>query len=95
MFTEEEQSSDAETGHVNETVGFFIINPGPIMGIAVSVPEVLLGDVNLDGVVNFLDVFPFISLLNSDESQLEADLNQDGEVNFLDITLFIQALSNG
>ena len=95
VFTEEEQSRDAETSHVNETVGFFIINPGPIMGTAVSVPEVLLGDVNLDGVVNFLDISPFISVLSSGESQLEADLNQDGVVNFLDISVFIQALSNG
>lgn len=58
------------------------------------VSDFLIGDVNLDGDVNFLDISPFIGLLSSDSFQLEADINEDGEVNFLDISPFIGLLSS-
>ena len=58
-------------------------------------PFVLRGDVNLDGMVNFLDIAPFISRLSGGQLQAEADVNEDGVVNFLDIAPFIQALSSG
>ena len=58
-------------------------------------PLVLRGDVNLDGMVNFLDIAPFILRLSEMENQAEADVNADGMVNFLDISPFIQALTNG
>ena len=66
----------------------------------ITVPDgdetvVLRGDVNLDGMVNFLDIAPFILRLSDMENQAEADLNEDGVVNFLDISPFIQALTNG
>ena len=54
-----------------------------------SAPEPILGDVNSDEVVNFLDVSPFISILAAGDFQEEADINQDGEVNFLDVGPFI------
>jgi len=53
----------------------------------------LLGDVNLDGAVNFLDISPFISLLSVGGFLDEADINLDGSVNFLDISPFISILS--
>lgn len=53
----------------------------------------LLGDVNQDGVVNFLDISPFIFVLQFNEFQDEADVNGDGEVNFLDISPFINVLA--
>ena len=53
----------------------------------------LLGDVNLDGEVNFLDISPFIDRLSNGSFQSEADINQDGEVNFLDIGFFVDLLS--
>ena len=53
----------------------------------------LPGDVNMDGVVNLLDVDPFIALLGNGTFQLEADMNMDGAVNLLDVDLFIQAIS--
>ena len=56
-------------------------------------PTALLGDVNRDGFVNFLDISPFISRLSNGEFQLEADVNQDGDVNFLDISPFIGILA--
>ena len=57
-------------------------------------PEPLLGDVNLDGVVNFLDIAPFISVLSLGGDQTEADINEDGSVTFLDISPFIAILSS-
>ena len=59
-----------------------------------TLPSILFGDVNQDGIVNFFDVDPFIMVLSSGEFQLEADLNQDCEVNFLDIAFFITVLSS-
>ncbi|MEM9413550.1 MAG: dockerin type I domain-containing protein, partial [Planctomycetota bacterium] len=56
---------------------------------------VLLGDVNLDGVVDLLDVAPFVDLISFGKYQVEADLNEDGAVNILDVQLFVQLLSNG
>ena len=52
----------------------------------------LLGDVNLDGIVNFLDIAPFVSVLTATGFQAEADIDQSGEVNFLDISPFVEIL---
>jgi hypothetical protein len=56
-------------------------------------PSSLLGDVNLDGTVNFLDISPFIAVLSSGMFQAEADCNESGGVDFLDISPFIAILS--
>lgn len=53
----------------------------------------LLGDVNVDSVVNFLDIAPFIALLTSNAFQCEGDVNEDGVVSFLDIAPFIAILA--
>ena len=53
----------------------------------------LLGDVNRDGVVNFLDIAFFIAVLSNREFQDEADITRDGDVDFLDIAPFIAVLS--
>lgn len=59
----------------------------------VEVPELsLLGDVNRDETVNFLDIAPFIAVLSTSGFQDEADINRDGSVNFLDIGPFIALL---
>lgn len=58
------------------------------------VSPILLGDVNQDGLVNFLDINPFISLLASNTFLPQADCNLDGAVNFLDIAPFIAILAN-
>ena len=45
-------------------------------------PLVLIGDVNTDDIVNFLDIAPFIGVLSMvDVFQAEADINQDRVVN--------------
>ena len=55
---------------------------------------VLLGDVNRDGIANFIDIAPFIGVLNALGDQVEADCNEDGTVNFFDIAPFIAILTN-
>ena len=57
------------------------------------VSPVLLGDVNQDDDVNFLDISPFIFALSTGEFQAQADCNEDDAVNFLDIGPFITILS--
>lgn len=54
--------------------------------------DALLGDVNLDAVVNFDDIPSFINLLSSGTYQLEADCDQNGLVDFADISAFIDIL---
>ena len=63
-----------------------------VEGVPVDDPT-LLGDVNQDGIVNFLDIAPFIGVLSGGGAQAEADTNQDGVVNFLDIAPFIVILT--
>lgn len=60
---------------------------------AVAQESILLGDVNLDGVVNLLDVAPFVDRISTGTFQAEADINQDGEVNLLDVQPFVDLLS--
>lgn len=57
------------------------------------VVPVMLGDVDLSGAVNFLDIAPFIVLLSSGGFQEEADIDRDGVVTFLDISPFIAKLN--
>ena len=78
------------------------INPGgevdEIFGVTTIVVEgkkTLLGDVNCDGVINLLDVEPFISLINSGGFSTKADINEDGSVNLLDVAPFVDLLSGG
>jgi hypothetical protein len=62
------------------------------VALATEVP-VLLGDVDLDGTVTFLDISPFIAVLSAGEFQAEADVDESGGVNFLDISPFIGILA--
>jgi len=57
--------------------------------------SVVLGDVNLDGNVNALDISGFISRLTTGTYQEEADINQDAAVNALDISGFVSCLTGG
>ena len=54
--------------------------------------SVLLGDVNLDGVVDFFDIQPFIDSA-AQAFQAEADIDGNGVVDFFDIAPFIALLS--
>ena len=59
------------------------------------VESILLGDVNQDGVVNLLDVSPFVDLLSNGGFNQNADINQDGVVSLLDVAPFVDLLSGG
>lgn len=63
--------------------------------ISLKVTTALLGDVNLDTLVNALDISPFVQRLTGGTYQVEADINQDGLVNALDISGFVTCLVNG
>ena len=52
----------------------------------------LLGDINQDGIVDLLDVAPFVTLLTSGAFQSEADVNEDGVVSLLDVNPFVELL---
>ena len=54
----------------------------------------LLGDANLDGVVDFSDIPAFVAVLISGDYQREADCDQNEVVNFADIPAFIGILTN-
>ena len=54
-----------------------------------------MGDVNLDGEVNGLDVDPFVEVLLSGPYQPEADMNSDQVVNGLDVDPFVAAVVGG
>lgn len=60
--------------------------------VLVAPAPFLLGDVDRDGVVNFLDIPSFIALLTSGGFQDEADIDRNGVVDFLDIPPFIALL---
>jgi hypothetical protein len=61
----------------------------------VFVPEPLLGDLNVDGEVNGLDVDPFVDVLLNGPYQPEADMNEDQVVNGLDVDPFVAAVVGG
>ena len=81
-------------------VGFYIdVRENGITGtvdnLRIVSPEAtcLLGDVDLSGTVDFLDISPFIAVLAAGEFQCEADCNESGMVDFSDIAPFIGILS--
>lgn len=79
-----ELNAGAENNEVNSPTDYTVTDA-----------TVLLGDVNLDDAVNFLDIPSFISVLTTGVLQPEADVNLDGAVNFLDIAPFIAVLNGG
>ena len=54
---------------------------------------ILPGDVNGDGLVNLLDVAPFVDALVAGSFNASADVNCDGVVNLLDVAPFISLLN--
>ena len=79
------------TNRFPETLGGEIVDDIQVWGGS----SVLLGDVNLDGNVNLLDVDPFVEVVTSGKFQAEADTNEDGMVNLLDVDPFIALVGGG
>ena len=55
----------------------------------------LLGDVDCNGVVNLLDIQPFVDLITTGTFSLKADFNEDGTVDLLDLLPFIDLINGG
>ena len=68
-----------------------IFSPNAMLTVTLTSP-VLLGDVNIDGVVDLFDIAPFIDRLATRTFQAEADIDGSGAVDFLDIAPFIGLL---
>ena len=66
---------------------FAVTSPAP------PAPLVLIGDCNLDGMIDFRDISAFIQILVAGDYLEEADTNEDGFVDFRDISRFIQILA--
>ena len=48
--------------------------------------EILLGDLNQDGILNVIDIIVLVNIiLDLEETQSNADLNDDGDINILDV----------
>ena len=85
------------SGFQNAFTGVFSATMGPNgndQALFVKYGQFPLGDTNQDGVVNLLDVAPFVELLSNGNSSFEADINCDGIVNLLDVQPFIAILSS-
>ena len=98
LFSEPQEISDlpGSLWFLEEPDGLIVAGVAPseaAMSLSVTLPQILLGDCNLDGNVNFLDITPFISFLSGGVEYLEeADVNQSGDINFLDIGPFVNVL---
>ena len=57
------------------------------------IPELVLGDTNNDGLINLLDVSPFVEAISDAQFIDEADINRDGVVNLLDVDPFVRLLA--
>ena len=75
------------------TYGDDLTNPINVDWILAGLVENPLGDVNLDGNVDLLDVAPFVDRISSGSLQVEADVNEDGVVDLLDVAPFVELLA--
>ncbi len=93
--TELESAKSIGFSFDSSDIGYFGINTPVYVAFdeLVITPATLSGDVNLDGVVDLLDVGPFVELLSRQTFQAEADINQDGCVNLLDVAPFVEILA--
>lgn len=57
-------------------------------------PEIVVGDVNLDGEINIADVNSVIDIILTPQGDLlpEADVNEDGEINIADVNMIIDMI---
>ncbi|MCG8509789.1 MAG: hypothetical protein MI741_11235, partial [Rhodospirillales bacterium] len=55
--------------------------------------DLILGDMNHDGLIDSGDIDPFVDAILGIDVQLEADMNFDGYVNGLDVQPFIDQLT--
>jgi len=84
--------------------GRFGFGPGNVEPFSTTIDATTPGDMNSDGVVNNLDINPFVTALTDptafeDEFGIEpvapGDINGDGQLNNLDINPFVDLLTGG
>ena len=73
--------------------GALFVDDASIQG-SLAAGDVLKGDVDLSGVVDFADIAPFINVLQSGGTQPEADADCSMVVDFADIPVFIAILQD-
>lgn len=89
------QRLDTVGGEGSFLVRYGVTSPNPTQIILSDFQTpIVLGDVNGDGVVNLLDVAPFVAVLTSGIYNPAADINMDGQVNLLDVALFVALLTS-
>ena len=54
--------------------------------------DLILGDINLDGEINILDVVLLVNVILDEEEVSNADINFDGAVNVIDIVLLVNLI---
>ena len=69
-------------------------NPDPLnVSFTVLIDDSnLIGDVNLDGSIDVLDVVSIVNIILSDSYTLYGDINSDGELNVIDIVLLMDMI---
>ena len=55
----------------------------------------ILGDVNCDGVVDLLDIEPFVDAITTGTFSVKSDVNEDQVVDLLDVAPFVAILLAG
>ncbi|MDB2685892.1 hypothetical protein N9Y42_01665, partial [Mariniblastus sp.] len=84
-----------DDGRIVVTGAEFEVVDDPAIGFTyIQSIAVLLGDVDLNGTVDFSDISPFITILSTGNFQAEADCDESGEVDFSDIAPFIVILAS-
>ena len=72
--------------------GFFAPDATVTVTLVTPAPEVILGDCDQNGVVDFSDIGAFVGVLSSGTFLAQADCDQDGELTFADIPPFVAIL---
>ena len=54
-----------------------------------------MGDVNLDGTINVIDIVMVVDLILSNNYDLVGDVNEDGQLNVIDIVMLVDWVLNG
>ena len=86
---------DWESGNNVGTQSVLTVDNVSVNGGCVGGCNFELGDVNNDGMVDLLDVAPFVNALTNGDFICEADVNEDSAVDLLDVAPFVAILTGG
>ena len=63
-----------------------------VINLELAIADAILGDINNDGTIDFLDIGPFVNLLLRGSYSANADFDRNGIVDFQDIAPFVNTL---